>query len=139
MESLREELNSMRKNKKNVWGLVILPNNRMPIGSKWIYYKEIYCNMLSGTKILSLLVNALHKGNIYILCGNSFSYWRFWKLWNLEEVGIKTRFAKWIDQFMLLEQASHQWYYRPYMVLFMTEDDHIKKLVWIILCCYYMC
>ena len=29
-----EELNSMRKNKKNVWELVILPYKRMPIGSK---------------------------------------------------------------------------------------------------------
>ena len=36
---MREELNSMRKN--NVWELVYLPNNRKPIGCKWIFKRKL--------------------------------------------------------------------------------------------------
>ena len=39
MEAMREELNSIRKN--NVWTLVDLPNNRKPIGSKWIFKQKL--------------------------------------------------------------------------------------------------
>ena len=38
VEAMREELNSMRKNK--VWELVYLPNNRKPIGCKWIFKRK---------------------------------------------------------------------------------------------------
>ena len=39
VEAMREELNSMRKN--NVWELVNLPNNRKPIGCKWIFKRKL--------------------------------------------------------------------------------------------------
>jgi len=38
VEAMREELNSMRKNK--VWVLISLPNNRKPIGCKWIFKRK---------------------------------------------------------------------------------------------------
>ncbi|WVZ54196.1 hypothetical protein U9M48_005033, partial [Paspalum notatum var. saurae] len=38
-EAMREELNSTRKNK--VWELVSLPNNRKPIGCKWIFKTKL--------------------------------------------------------------------------------------------------
>ena len=52
-----------------------------------------------------------------------------WKLWNLEEVGIKTRFANWKDQFMLLEQASHQWYIRSYGFIYDGRWSYTKVSV----------
>ena len=58
-----------------------------------IFTRKFKCNLLSGITMLSLLFNSLHKGNVYTL----------WKLWNLEEVGTKTRFANWKDQVMLLD------------------------------------
>lgn len=39
MEAMREELNSMEKNK--VWELVDLPNDRKAIGSKWIFKRKL--------------------------------------------------------------------------------------------------
>jgi hypothetical protein len=39
VEAMLEELNSMRKNK--VWELVSLPNNRKPIGCKWIFKRKL--------------------------------------------------------------------------------------------------
>jgi hypothetical protein len=39
MEAMREELDSMERNK--VWELVDLPNNRKPIGSKWIFKRKL--------------------------------------------------------------------------------------------------
>jgi hypothetical protein len=39
VEAMREELNSMKKN--NVWELVSLPNNRKPIGCKWIFKRKL--------------------------------------------------------------------------------------------------
>ena len=68
----------------------------------------------------SLLFNSLHKGNVYTL----------WKLWNLEEVGIRTWFANWKDQFMLLEQASHQWYIRSYGFTYDGRRTYTKASVY---------
>jgi hypothetical protein len=39
MEAMREELDSMERNK--VWELVDLPSNRKPIGSKWIFKRKL--------------------------------------------------------------------------------------------------
>ena len=39
VEAMWEELNSLRKNK--VWELVYLPNNRKPIGCKWIFKRKL--------------------------------------------------------------------------------------------------
>jgi hypothetical protein len=39
VEAMREELNSMRNNK--VWELVSLPNNRKPVGCKWIFKRKL--------------------------------------------------------------------------------------------------
>jgi hypothetical protein len=39
MEAMREELDSMKRNK--VWELVDLPNNCKPVGSKWIFKKKL--------------------------------------------------------------------------------------------------
>ena len=86
---------------------------------------KFYATCLVEITILVLLLNALHKGNTYTLWKLSL-LWKFMLLWNLGNVGIKTGFANWRYQFMVSEQASHQWCIVPYSFLNDGRWSHTK-------------